>query len=306
MSVRQTAAPNQMTSRTLQMPQWALFVTLGLLWGQLYYAASWIWLSSEYYSYGWFVPPLAALLFARRWRARRADRASVPVVRLVLIALLLLPTLVLLRSIAHFDPNWRPPLVAQAALVAATSHVLLAWFRGWRLSLAFLPVTIYALSAVPYPWRIEQAIIRTLTGNVMAISAEVFNFMGRPVTVVGEQLESGGVRVEVTEACSGIRSFQNLIMAALFFGELFFLSWRGRLAMIGISLAVSVIVNIWRAMTLARIRFDEGEAAFHAAHDQVGYLAYLVSALVLLGAAKLLGDAPVRRKAVKRTVSPIP
>jgi exosortase len=284
------------------------FLALLVLWGQLYFASIPLWRYGEYYGYGWFVPPLAMLLFFRRWR-----RLGVSVEdaggwwRYAAVAAVLLPVLVVIRAVAAFDPAWRPALLAQAVLVVVATHLMLYWWGGKKLSLGLLPVTIYALSAIPYPFQIEQWLIRTLTGGVSQISGGLFNMMGRPVEVRGETLESLGTVVEVAEGCSGIRSFQNLVMAALFFGEFFLLGLGSRVVLLAVAAVAAVVVNIGRAMTLARIRFDEGEVAFDAAHDNVGFLAFGICALILLLAAKWLGDRMdskgVKRKLVRRTTT---
>jgi exosortase len=281
---------------------WLVFAALLALWGQLYFAAIPIWRYGEYYSFGWFVPPLAVFLFIRRWGGMEIPRSSTLVLwKLFVLALMLLPVLALIRAVAAFDPSWRPALLLQALMVTGASHLILYWWGGWKWTFGMVPVTIYALTAMPYPWQFEQMLIRKLTGGVIVIAGELFNLGGRPVTVIGEKLESMGTVVEVTEGCSGIRSFQNLIMAALFFGELFLLGLFPRVLLLGVAVLASVVVNTARAMTLARIRFDEGDAAFHAAHDSVGYISFAVCALVLLVSAKFLSEFRGGKRRLVRT-----
>jgi exosortase len=256
------------------------------LWLHLFWSVSPIWRNGEYYQYGWYVPVLALWFFLRRWReARDEPWREVPVGWVAAVALGLLPFLMAVRAVGYFDADWRLPLLAQAAVVVAVTHALIAWARGAKVSWALAPVTLFALSAVPYPWQIEQAMIRRLTGTVISLAGEWFNLFGRPVEVVGETLESMGTVVEVTEGCSGIRSMQNLVMASLFFGELFRLGWLWRVALLGVGVLAAVLVNAGRAMVLAAIRFDHGSEAFDAAHDTVGFAAFGVSAVILLLAA---------------------
>jgi exosortase len=281
---------------------WPIFLALLALWGQLYFAAIPIWRFGEYYSFGWFVPPLAVLLFIRRWGGMGIPRHSpMDLWKFLALGVLLLPVLAMIRAVAAFDPSWRPALLLQALMVTAATHLLLFWWGGRKLTLGMAPVTLYALTAMPYPWQFEQALIRKLTGGVIVIAGELFNLSGRPVTVIGEKLESMGTVVEVTEGCSGIRSFQNLIMSALFFGELFLLGLFPRVLLLGVAVLASVVVNTARAMTLARIRFDEGEAAFQAAHDSVGYISFVVCALALLLSAKFLSEFRGGKRRLIRT-----
>jgi exosortase/archaeosortase family protein len=90
-------------------------------------------------------------------------------------------------------------------------------------------------------------------------------------------------------------------MAALFFGELFLLGLFPRVLLLGVAVLASVVVNTARAMTLARIRFDEGEAAFQAAHDSVGYISFVVCALALLLSAKFLSEFRGGKRRLIRT-----
>lgn len=280
------------------------FPLLALLWLHLFWCLSPSWEPGGYYSYGWLVAPLTFFFGWRRiglLRDRNVQPRHPPGWPLATLLILFLVLMIPLRMVEIGDPTWRPPLWIHALMVAGLSHFAIAWRFGWKASAFFIPVTIFGLSAVPYPWQIEQTLIRTLTGGVIKMAGELFNLFGRPVNVLGEQLESMGTVVEVTDGCSGIRSFQNLIMASLFFGEFYRLKWFPRVLLIVIGIAAAVVMNTWRAMTLARIRFDQGSDAFDAAHDNVGYLAFGLSALLLLAAARYFSESSTRgRKVIRR------
>lgn len=265
-----------------------------LLWLQLFWCLSPSWDIGGYYSYGWLVAPIAIAFAWRRWGELKDGAGELEVSRArgrwlpgaLLIGYLVV--MVPLRMVEIGDPTWRPPLWLHALMLAGLSHFLLGWKLGWRRSMFFLPVTIFALTAVPYPWQIEQTLVRRLTGMVIEMTQEVFLLQGIPVESMGEKLVCGDQVVEVTEGCSGIRSLQSLVMAALFFGELLWLSWPKRLLLLGLAAGCALVVNTGRAYTLAQIQFSQGEAAAEAAHDMVGHVAFAVSCLILFGGAKLL------------------
>ncbi len=273
-------SPQPLPEKTIRS---LVLAALVALWAQLYLSVVPIWQFGEYYNYGWFVPPLAVFFFYRRWRdlPDGTHGAAKSAKWAIWLAVALLPVFALLRALNYIDAGWRPPMLANALLVVAVSHLLMGRFLGWKTSLFFAPVTIFALSAIPWPWQIEQALIHSLTKLVVAIATELFNLYGRPVTLHGEQLESMGTVVSVTNACSGIRSFQNLMMASLFFGEMFLLRLWPRVLLIVVGIAAAIVVNIARAMTLAAIRFDQGAEAFEHAHDSVGYTAFAIASLIL-------------------------
>lgn len=286
-----------------QVDDGVVLVAIVALWLQLFYSAVPFWRFAEYYEYGWYVPPLAALFFYRRWRSRDSATArALPYGWVAVAGLLIFPVLLGIRALAGFDASWRPPFLLQTLLVVVVSHWLLFLRGGRRLSLGMAPVTVFALAAIPYPFTIEQALIARLTDGVLHASAALFNYLGRPVEMLGTKLTSLGTEVEVTEGCSGIRSLQSLLMAGLFFGELFLLRSRQRLSLLAFTAVVVVGVNMGRVMTLARIRFDQGESAFEAAHDSVGQIAFVVSAALLFVAARcLLRTQDGRRKLVRST-----
>lgn len=286
---------------------------IALLWVQLFLALVPTWRHGEYYGYGWFVPFLAAGLAWRRWRSAGplATPRSGPSRGLRLLSLLLVVAALLivpLRAIGIADPGWRPPLLLHAAVVCAVTHALLWHTHGARRSLAMLPVTVFALSAVPYPWRVEQDLIRSLTGKVIAVTRECFLLTGVPVETQGERLVLGGEMVEVTDGCSGIRSLQSLVMVALFFGELFLLSVSRRMGLVFLAGLSAVVTNTLRAWWLARIHFQQGPEAAAAAHDGVGHVAFALGAALLWLSAWVLIHRGVgkRRLVVRKSQASVP
>jgi exosortase len=291
-----------------------LLTALILLWLQLFWALVPTWRFGEYYGYGWFVPFLAAGFVWRRWQMLapgagmpapvpgpppRAQRLPGWAAALGLLAAL---AMVPLLWIATADPGWRPPLLLLALLTSGLTHLLVWQGFGRRTSLGLLPVTIFALSAVPYPWQFEQQLIRSLTGTVAGITREVFLLTGQPVELLGERLVLGTDAVDVTDGCSGIRSFQSLIMGALFFGELLLLALPKRLVLVAVAGACAVGVNSARAYALAAIHFTNGKDAAATAHDPIGHAAYWVStAIVFLVALGLVRTTSPGRRILRHT-----
>jgi exosortase len=281
---------------------------IALLWFQLFFTLIPSWRDGEYYEYGWFVAPLAIGLAWNRWQWLRESQGPPPFVphghglrKLILLQLMLVLLVIApMRVLLHVDPYWRLLLVGEALLVAATTHLLLGHFLGRRISLAFLPVTIYALTAVPYPTAIETALVTQLTRWVSVLACEIFLLAGMPVELSGERLAMGREVVSVNEGCSGIRSLQSLVMVALFFGEMLLLSLPRRVILLAVAASCALIINTLRAYHLANIHFTQGKEAFDRAHDMVGHVAFACSAVILYLAARLLlssrrGSRQVRR-----------
>ena len=243
------------------------------IWTIVFMMASYAWRHGDYYDYGWYVPPLAALMFRRRWR--ELPDANNPLSGKWWVALAVMaPLWAAARVLTLADPGWRLPQWIVAALALLASHVLIGRMKGGNPTRALLPVAAFALTAVPLPVILEQSIIHQLSGGVIQLTAGIMNFCGRPVQVWGDRMESLGEWVEVADGCSGIRSLQGFLMVALFFGEWFRLPRFERLLLLVVSLGCVWFANLLRALTLVWLRFEHGSAAFDRWHDSLGLLAF--------------------------------
>jgi len=273
---------------------WLPLIGVAALWTPAMLAAAYTWGHGEYYDYGWFVPAAALWLMARRWQGLDTP-LRLPSRRLVLsAAALLLPWILVLRVLGYADPNWRLPTALLGLTAALASHGLLAVTRGWRTSLGFGWITLLWLSALPWPSVVETGIVHHLTRWVVGAVAEVFQLLGRPVSVLGERLQWHEVSVEVTDGCSGVRSFQSFVMATWFFTELQRLRPSRALTLLGCACVAAFLVNMARTFALAQIRFIHGKPAFEQAHDALGLLAFGVSGLIFYLLAGKLSARPLR------------
>ena len=258
---------------------WLPLVGVAALWTPAMIAASYVWSHGEYYDYGWFVPPAALWLTVRRWRDL-AEPVSLPRPQVMLAwAGGLLPWVLVLRVLGYADPSWRLPIGLLGITAALASHGLIAASRGVRASVGFVWITLLWLSALPWPTVLETGIVHHLTDSVVTAVAEVFQILGKPVEVVGDRLRLHDLTVEVTDGCSGIRSFQSFVMATWFFAELQRLRVERTFTLLGCACGMALMVNMARTYALARIRFDLGEQTFARAHDWLGLLAFVLSGL---------------------------
>lgn len=292
-----------MTLQTRIPSQIPWLVLMAALWAQLFYHASYSWLYGEYYDYGWYVPPLAVWFFYRKWRGwKTVSRRPLPRWGIAggLVALGL--ALAVLRTLGRADPSWTLPLWGLTGIVC-----MITVFAVWRMAgksaiPGLIPVLLFALTAVRMPSSIEPLLVNGLTQGVLDSSSQVFQWLGRPVTVMGNQLELMGQVVEVTEGCSGIRSAQSFLMASLCFGEWLGLNAISRILLVGIGFLTAWVMNVARACMLAEIRFNQGESAFEKAHDPVGMAAFLVGTGILLWVSVAMDSKRKSGRVVRKIV----
>ena len=63
-------------------------------------------------------------------------------------------------------------------------------------------------------------LLHTLPSDADIPTQALANASGKPVEVLGDRLRLHDLTVEVTDGCSGVRSFQSFVMATWFFAEL--------------------------------------------------------------------------------------
>jgi len=269
--------------------RWGIPLLLGVLWGQLFWALHPTWIHGQYYDYGWIVAPVTAWFFWRRWSG---DEISSSLAsgkqkkgRIVLIFLasgVLVTGLILARIMERFDPIWRVPLILHGFLIFSFT-VFTFWISlGRKKAFIYLPLLLFAMTAVPWPAQTENYLIGEMTARLLEISAPLSRLIGIPVEFSGSALIANGRVIQIDEGCSGIRSFQSLLMAGLFVGEFMMLRNRFRIVLLVLAIVFGFVTNTLRAITLTWIFFNEGEAAFDQAHDMVGFCAFGLAAGLLL------------------------
>lgn len=278
-------------------------VLVAALWVQLYFACSYAWRYGEYYSYGWYVPPLV-LVFFIRLRHLWKDARPIPLSPMMTVTglTLLISVLTVLRVLNRVDPRWTLPIWIQASVVIFVTVVALHRTGGSGIIRRFIPVIAFACSAIPLPSMLEKLLVSSLTDSVIAASVRLLAAIGQPVQAIGDQIGRMGEVVHVTEGCSGIKSAQSFLMAALFFGEWMALKTSSRWLMILAGLATAWALNVTRASSLAWIRFEKGEAAFERAHDLAGLAAFVAGSAILLTVSRLLDSEKRGRRLIRRSV----
>jgi exosortase len=280
---------------------WLVF--LAAIWAQLFYTASYGWLYGNYYSYGWYVPPLAALFFGRLFLRWDSVSQPIPLHPGTFVALLAFGCIAAgVRALQIVDPNWTMPLWIHTFTVVAITIFIVYRAAGARALMRMIPVILFALTAIQLPMLIERTMVNSLTKGVVGTSVFILNLFGQQASAMGSQLDLKGQVVHVTEGCSGVKSAQSFLMASLFFGEWMELRLKQRLLMVLYGFATAWVLNIARACALAIIRADKGASAFTAAHDPLGIVAFVIGSLLLLLISSYLAKQSVKRLKVRKLV----
>src|SRR5438309_724578 len=273
----------------------AIVIFFATLWLILWRQLSGEWSVNDQYSYGWFVPFFAIVLFWLRWEDKPKpeskkdeveSRKQIVAIALAIVALLLLFPV---RLFEIGNPDWRP-LSWLHAIAVVTITLALLWSIGgkpWLRHFAF-PI-LFTLVAVPWVSPLEEPIVQGLMRVVAAIASEVVALFGIPAHLEGNLIRIPGGLVGVNEACSGVRSLQTSLMIGLLFGELKRLSIFRRIVLVAVAGAIAFVGNCIRAFFLVWVAASQNLTAVNRWHDLAGYGFVAAVFIGTLVAAALLG-----------------
>ena len=206
--------------------KWLPGLLLIFLWGMVINQLRPDWAGSPQYGYGWSVPILAGYLIWKRWLDRPvpqvASHRGVIFALLAFLGLLYLPA----RLVLEANADWRLMSWLLTAMVCGFTLLSVALAGGWQWVRYFLFPVLFVFTAVPWPHEVEHALVQSLMRAVASCTVELLTVFGVPAIQSGNLIEVGSGIVGIDEACSGVRSFQSTLMAALFLGELYRFGWR--------------------------------------------------------------------------------
>ncbi len=232
---------------------------------------SYMWRSLVDYQFGWIVLMLAGYLILERWPTRPVQDTPAPFWKCLGMALLGFP-LVLFAELYRIGMSRTPSssmaLSIGSALFAAS---LILAVRGPATLRHFLFPLLFFFVAVPIPKILWNPIVFSLQSFVAMVNVEMLRLIGIPAEQSNQIIKLPNTEVGVNEACSGVRSLQSSIMAALFVGDLMLrrAGWRVALVVGGIGLAL--LGNLCRSLFLSLAAYRGGAAGLQAVHDAAGW-----------------------------------
>jgi exosortase len=204
-------------------------------------------------------------------------------------------------------PGWGPPslliggglLALAVALRFASAWYFLESFDAWSLVVWVAAVTAllcgrkvlwWSLPAIgflffmiPLPFGAEQVLSLQLQTVATKLSCWTLQLLGQPALAEGHTILLGDHRLEVAQACSGLRLFVSIVAVAYFFLIAVPRSWWERTVLVVAALPIAVATNAMRIVVTGLLyQFASSEAAQRFAHDMAGFVMIPV-AMVLFG-----------------------
>jgi exosortase len=277
---------------------WIRFAPGLLILGWWLHDLQYQWGALADYQYGYMVAVLAAYLVWERMPGRpREDEPAAAWVSAILVvagAPLVVFAELYKQGVAHTP---MASFVLSIGCVLFLSAYLLAGFgrRTWRHF--FFPL-VFMFVAVPLPGFLWSPVVNTLREGITTLDVGTLKLLGIPAMQQANVIQLPDCMVGVDEACSGVRSLQSSIMAALFIGDLVFRRTSSRVLFLGAGIALALAGNFLRSLYLSLVAYRHGIDALHRVHDTAGWSILAFSAIGLIlcawGMKRLEGNLAAR------------
>ncbi len=223
-----------------------------------------IWWSDPQYSHGFLVPVFTAVLcWLRRervdWSRVRPSWWAVPV---------LIGAAVLRLFGTYFYMEWFEHL----SLLPLCFGLLLA-FGGWQLVRGWWPAVLFLIFMIPFPYRFEIMLSHPLQRIATKASCYLLQTLGEPAVAEGNTILVNEARLEVVQACNGLRMAISFVALAVAMVMVIRRPLWERFLILASALPIALISNILR-ITVTGLLYNHvgGELAHVFFHDVAGWL----------------------------------
>lgn len=167
--------------------------------------------------------------------------------------------------------------LSRVSLVILLAGLVLC-FGGWELLKELRFVLLVLLLAIPIPSILFNEITLPLQILASKLASALLPIFGVPVLREGNVIELPAMKLEVAEACSGIRSLMSLFTLSVFYGYFVEKSNLRRAILAVASIPIAIAANAVRILgTGLFVQYWDPEKALGFFHEFSGWVMFLVS-----------------------------
>ena len=248
------------------------------------------WWNIPDFSHGFLVPPFAAYLV---WEKREILRGTKIAPSWSGIAVIAMGLVVLLLGVYGSEL-----FLSRVSLIILLAGLVLC-FGGRQFLKELRFALLVLLLAIPIPAIVFNQITFPLQILATKLASALLPLFNVPVLREGNIIELPSMKLEVAEACSGIRSLMSLFTLAVFYG--YFLeksNWR-RVALVLASIPIAIAANAVRILgTGLCVQYWDPDKALGFFHEFSGWVIFLVSLTCLYGVHRVMSLFPVKRRQI--------
>ncbi|MGA3264074.1 MAG: exosortase/archaeosortase family protein [Terracidiphilus sp.] len=221
------------------------------------------------FSHGFLVPIFAAYLV---WVKRKTLLDTKIAPAWSGIAVVALGLVVLLLGVYGAEL-----FLSRVSLVILLAGLVLG-FGGWELLKELRFALLVLLLAIPIPAIIFNEITFPLQILSSKLASALLPIFGVPVLREGNVIELAAMKLEVAEACSGIRSLMSLFTLAVFYGYFLEKTFLRRAVLALASIPIAIAANAVRILgTGLCVEYWDPDKALGFFHEFSGWVVFIVS-----------------------------
>lgn len=273
-------------SRNEQLLLLGVLLAIAAFWGGLAELVG-RWYRQEEYSHGFFLPLISLFLLWYRRDVLRKSRGAPSgwgLVLLVVAALLL----VLGEVTALF-------LAVQIGFLLALVGLVLCYGGVSLLRVAWMPIA-FLLFAIPLPYFIDSQISWRLQLMSSSMGVGLLRLMGYAVYLEGNVIDLGSYKLQVVEACSGLRYLYPLLSLSFLMAYIYPARLRWRVLVFLSAVPITVLTNSARIAMVGVLvaRWGNGMADGFL-HYFEGWVIFLICQLILMAEIWVIERFTLRR-----------
>ena len=240
------------------------------------------------FSHGFLVPVFAAYLV---WAKRETLLETKIAPAWSGIAVVALGLAVLLLGVYGAEL-----FLSRVSLVILFAGLVLC-FGGWELLRELRFVLLVLLLAIPIPAILFNQITLPLQILASKLASALLPLFGVPVLREGNVIQLPAMKLEVAEACSGIRSLVSLFTLSIFYGYFLEKSFARRALLALASIPIAIAANAVRILgTGLCVQYWDPDKAMGFFHEFSGWVMFLVSLGCLFIFHRVMSWFPLRRR----------
>jgi exosortase len=227
------------------------------------------WYTIPDYSHGFLVPLFAGYLI---WDKREALSAIPARPTWRGVALIVFAIILLILGVYGVEL-----FTSRMSFIFLMGGLVWTFFGGKMLRELRFPLLVLIL-AIPIPAIIFNHITFPLQLLASRIASDILPFLGVPVLQEGNVIQLPVMKLEVAEACSGIRSLMSLFALAVFYGYFLERTPTRRTILALASIPIAVAANVVRIVgTGLCVQYWDPDKALGFFHEFSGWVMFVIS-----------------------------
>src|ERR1700722_19353671 len=281
------AGESSASTRMKWLPYAIIAILLCMLYWRVAVKLVYDWYTIPDYSHGFLVPFFAAFLI---WDKRKT-LSAIPIKQTWAgITLVVFAIVVLILGVYGVEL-----FTARMSFIMLLAGLIWTFF-GWAMIKALRFPLLVLILAIPIPAIVFNRITFPLQLQASRIASAVLPVLGVPSLHEGNVIELPVMKLEVAEACSGIRSLVSLFTLAVFYGYFLEKSPLRRTILALVSIPIAIAANALRILgTGLCVQYWDPDKAMGFFHEFSGWVMFLVSLGCLFFVHRIMLLFPVRR-----------